>query len=750
MRSILLVAVFSLGACFSKPPFQGPGSGSNDPTALPLIAAGARHACQITGSLELFCWGDNSFKQLGARSETTTGDPAAVGPETGWLTVVAGDDHTCAGKDGTVSCWGRNDSRQSLPEDQSGNPSVAIGKVAIPGDIERIAAGGSMTCAINTSHDAYCWGAINFSGGAVAGVTQLMPGTKFRQIAVTNDHACAIVEDGSAVCWGSNSDEQLGQDKTLLSLPFANPQPITNNHTFVTLAAGFKVTCGITSDKDLFCWGTGASGQIGAEDGEAHTDVQVGSGVRWTRGAFGVNHTCAVGDGSVYCFGDTDDGGLGAGQFAGRPTVGMPVLDNAVDVTAGLGFSCGRQASEVVQCWGSNVAGELGNHEIAEKLIPVKVELAGTPSQIVAGDHHACALVGTDAYCWGFNSDKQLNGSSPMLLHATPIQGPAGPFSQLATGDAHTCGLKTNGASIVCWGSNGKGQLGAPSATISMNPIAAPGGHTWTYVAAGKGVTCAISSSGTSVGDLWCWGDIPGTTPSTAPSLVDPGTSFVWKSIALGNGFGIGVVFSGGQMRLQGFAAGTTKKCPAGLVTGDPIYPPQEIFAGLQPMTDQPIVSAAQGDNAYACMRYKQNPGQPAIACWGAGAGNELGGVSTADVCEGMKHDLPGSGTFDWAASAGGIVAVNGSHSCALGLDQKVYCWGDDDDLQTRISRATDSGTPTALFGSTQWTQIASGLNVMCGIRSGTAEVDCWGRNKYGEAGDGTSYHPTPVLAGVP
>jgi alpha-tubulin suppressor-like RCC1 family protein len=745
MRAIPFVAVLALGACFSKPPFSG-GGPDTDPTAPPRIAAGNRHACQIDPNGELLCWGDNSYGQLGERPVVATGDPALVVPDTGWFTVVAGGDHTCGARDGLAYCWGRNDSLQSSPDDQTGSDHVSIGAVAVPGDIERIAAGDGLTCAINTAHEAYCWGSLNFGHDLPRSVTQLMPGTQFRQIAIASDHACAVREDGRAVCWGDNHDDQLGQDSgSVLSLMFEAPQPITSTRSFVSLSAAFEVTCGVTSDQQLVCWGTGADGQIGVNDALSHLDLPVGTTQRWSRVAFGGAHTCAIGDGSVYCFGDSVDGAIGAGQFAGRTTLGMPVLDNAVDIASGYGFSCAQQSDGVTQCWGANVKGELGNHEIAEKLAPVKAELPGPASQIVAGDHHACALVGTAAYCWGLNSDRQLNGSSPMLLHAKPISAP-GSFTQLAAGDVHTCGLQTDASKITCWGSNGSGQLGT-AGNVSTNVITAPTPQTWSYVAAGAGSTCAIATTATSAGALWCWGDIPGYMPSAAPVLVDDGTSWVWRSIALGDGFGIGVISSGGAMRLRAFAAGEAQRCAAGLVSADPLYPPQEIFAGLQPMVELPILSASHGGSNHACARFKHDTEAPFIACWGDNGGLQTGS-GTTPACG--AYAQPATLLLGVGATPG-TVAVDGHHSCAIDNADKVSCWGDDDDLQARSSAAPDSSVPAVVFGATHaWVQIASGQNVMCGIRSGTMEVDCWGRNKYGEVGDGTQYRPTPVIAGVP
>lgn len=76
------------------------------------IAAGGNHTCAIVSDGSAWCWGDNSFGQLGNGSASEASFPVQVltsgGPVLDDLVqIVAGNAHTCAvARDGHVWCWG--------------------------------------------------------------------------------------------------------------------------------------------------------------------------------------------------------------------------------------------------------------------------------------------------------------------------------------------------------------------------------------------------------------------------------------------------------------------------------------------------------------------------------------------------------------------------------------------------------------------------------------------------------------------
>lgn len=97
--------------------------------------------------------------------------------------VSAGEKHTCAIKtDSTVACWGAG---------LSADVPAGLGPVTqLSQGIHSYA-----ECAVKTNQTLVCWG--DYVANIPAGLGAV------RQVAVGDDHACAILDkDAAAVCWG--------------------------------------------------------------------------------------------------------------------------------------------------------------------------------------------------------------------------------------------------------------------------------------------------------------------------------------------------------------------------------------------------------------------------------------------------------------------------------------------------------------------------------------------------------------------
>ena len=88
------------------------------------VAAGDRHTCALLSRGQLRCWGDNAFGQLGLASLEYIGDdelpadapPVQLGDAV--VTLAAGSAHTCAQlRGGAVRCWGNPSALGVLFED---------------------------------------------------------------------------------------------------------------------------------------------------------------------------------------------------------------------------------------------------------------------------------------------------------------------------------------------------------------------------------------------------------------------------------------------------------------------------------------------------------------------------------------------------------------------------------------------------------------------------------------------------------
>jgi hypothetical protein len=211
------------------------------------VSAGARHACGIEEGLSMqfaWCWGDNSFGQLGATTNDCVGNTAAdtfpcsrlavpvQGPGGGqaltFQSISAGDDFTCGitsfDVGAQVYCWGRNDS-------------------------------GQLGDGTNTDSDT----PVQLAGAAAGPFIAVSAGGK---------HACAVDLQLAAYCWGANSNGQLGDSSTVSS---SLPVAVTGGFEFLTLSAGDSHTCGVVnqpveiradtasanlaSGGPIYCWG---------------------------------------------------------------------------------------------------------------------------------------------------------------------------------------------------------------------------------------------------------------------------------------------------------------------------------------------------------------------------------------------------------------------------------------------------------------------------------------------------------------
>jgi alpha-tubulin suppressor-like RCC1 family protein len=333
--------------------------------------------------------------------------------------------------------------------------------------------------------------------------------------------------------------------------------------TFVSVAAGAtgNSTCGLTSGGGVLCWGQNADGELGngtTTDSSVASETagvaNLSTGV--TAIATASQHSCAVWNNSVQCWGDNASGDLG-NNSATQSLVPVPVapvapvtLTNATSIATGANHSCAVKAG-TVYCWGANESGELGNNSTTPSSVPVQVSgaLAGVTA-IAAGATHTCALASGGVLCWGNNGSRQLGNNSSGNNSSTPV-----PVTNLTSGvvaigagNSHTCAVTSAGA-VMCWGSDSSGQLGDGTMNDTGVPVAVSTITSGaTALALGTDFTCALVA-----GAVQCWGiGASGqlgngqASPSVVPVPVTGLTSGV-TSIAAGDSHVCAVVNSAVQ-----------------------------------------------------------------------------------------------------------------------------------------------------------------------------------------------------------
>jgi alpha-tubulin suppressor-like RCC1 family protein len=275
-------------------------------------------------------------------------------------------------------------------------------------------------------------------------------------------HACAVV--GKFIgCWGGNGSGQVGFDSAPATLAIEQPGRAGSiEGTSLTLALGTGFTCAV-ADGSAFCWGANDEGQLARDATVSQSSTPLamtalGTGVR-SIGANGVEACAVVASGGVSCWGN------------GNPTpTGVANLANAVEVVVGSLHKCALTSDKGVFCWGDNLYGELG---VNGALGGDPVNPTGLPTNVTAlsvGGMHTCAIAGSDVWCWGANTSGEL-GRDLAVTRGLPavVSGMTGALA-VAAGENHTCVLLPQDK-LKCWGNNDEGQLGNDTTNGGPTPV---------------------------------------------------------------------------------------------------------------------------------------------------------------------------------------------------------------------------------------------------------------------------------------
>lgn len=439
---------------------------------LQALALADFHACALQSDDSLECWGTNREGQLGAGLVSDHEfPPVAVGGGP-YLAVDVGPVHSCAiEQDGGVTCWGdatRGRLGGPVPVFESTMP-VAVSDID---DALQQSVGDFHSCLRHADGTVSCWGSnqlgqlgLGFIGGDVAVPTKL-PGLKsVTSVQSGRRHACALLADASAVCWGTAYEGALGAGTPPAS---AAPTPVNASglDDAVGLAAGDRHTCAVRASGAIDCWGANDAGQLGRgfTGAPAFVPGQV-PGITQaqqvhTRGA----HSCALlADATVQCWGPNASGQLGRGTMTPFETSPAPVMGLAGVVALGVGdrHACAQTSVaglDEIYCWGSDLFGQLGNGAVGDPQ-PAPVSVGSELMLLTVGDNGACARAATGVVCWGSNARGQLGNAIASPVDA-PQPSPA--FDEAETismGLSHTCAMDASGT-VACAGYGYEGQLG--------------------------------------------------------------------------------------------------------------------------------------------------------------------------------------------------------------------------------------------------------------------------------------------------
>jgi len=363
---------------------------------------------------------------------------------------------------GALLCWGDNTGEYELgvaallAGSYVGDDEWALRRsgLQVKKRVTQVAMGWYHTCFIDVDDGLSCFGG-GFSGklgyggwsDKHAGEAVLLSSLgAVRQVALGQQHTCAVSISAQLYCWGSSLHGAIGRSSSASSPPST---PVALLGAVAHVSAGSYYTCATLVTGEIQCFGLGANGRTGYNDElssnsfpnslselNARGAVPVSGSEPAIMTATGTDHTCALFvDGSVQCWGSAfnDEFGLiGGGK---------------------LGYGHGREVGSGTLS--SSSLQEQGKNDIGEAVVGLELS-----------DRHSCAILASGGLkCWG-------GGMSGSLLQPhldnigddeTPASVPparmAAAVIDIATGKTFTCVVLQTGA-MDCVGNAGDGALG--------------------------------------------------------------------------------------------------------------------------------------------------------------------------------------------------------------------------------------------------------------------------------------------------
>lgn len=546
-------------------------------------------------------------------------------------------------------------------------------------------------------------------------------------VSVGGTHACAVLEDGSVACWGSNGDGQLGDDTFVDSRV---PVAVTGIANAESVSASASHSCAVLDDGAVACWGRNGSGQLG--DGTsmdsgvpvAVEGISNATDVSATGGGLGDAYTCAVlDDGTISCWGH--GWGDPVSRLDSRRPMPVEGISNAVAVSAAR--FCALLDDGTVSCW-ERIGGVLDDGTPVES----------PPPEAVPGIANATALSG--------------DGTCALLEDGTVTCREDGEWSPVeeisdAIAISDSCAV-LEGGSVSCWRNNGEEDRDSGDSDDQEDDsdarvaVEVEDVSNATAVSSNGEATLDMSCVVEDAGSVVCWGfgavrntlrdsgtlddpirrpnppaPVEGIDTATALSLdtyracvvLDDGTVTCWMMSAYGDGVDTPPATVEGISGATGVSVRSHGACA---VLGDGTVRCWDIFsedgstATTTPLAVPDISNSRSVDGRCALLD------DGTRKCWKSIFEEDPDGTQGA-LIDIQLLDVS-SGPSDVTAFSGG---------CFVLADRSVACWDEDEELVPikNISNAT------ALSHSDRFG---------CALLE-TGGVSCWGVNFHGQRGDG-------------
>jgi alpha-tubulin suppressor-like RCC1 family protein len=338
-------------------------------------------------------------------------------------------------------------------------------------------------------------------------------------------------------------------------------------------------------------------------------------------------------------------------------------------------------------------------------------------SKVATGGAHTIG-VGSDGslWTWGRGGSGQLGNGSFTNSNIPLKVGLDLNWQKISAGSGHSIALKANGT-LWSWGRNASGQLGNGLVGNVSIPTQLGTDTNWSYISAGYEYTTAIKTDGT----LWAWGDntygqLGDGTFGSANNKATPvqiGSDTNWLMVSAASGHTVAIKTNG---TLWAWGANNYSQLGDGTIVNK--YLPTQI--GLA--TNWQNVEAA----LYFNIAMKSNG---TIWTWGRNDTGQLGDNTIID--KNIPTNIEATNNYS-------KITKGEQHSFVQKSDGTLWAFGGNALGQLGDGTIINKLIPTAVSTSTTtWLQITSKISHCAAIKS-DGTLYTWGKNLYGEMGDGT------------
>ncbi len=329
-------------------------------------------SCVLKSTGELFCMGINKNGILGDNTTNNRFSSSSIYGDYNFSAIYPGYYNICGKlQNGSTLCWGKNNYGQ-LGDNTSTQRNKPI----------------------------FVYGNYNFSS-----------------VSPSNTHACGLLQNGSVLCWGNNNYGQLGNGS--LGGQGNIPIYVSGGHNFSSVYSGNVHACGLLYNGSALCWGRNNYNQLGngSSGGQSNIPIYVSGGYNFSSIISRSLINCGLlYNGSGLCWGFNLYGGLGIGNTT---QMMIPIYvsggHNFSSIKLGLYTPCGVLENGSLLCWGWNLYGQLADGTTTNSLTP-KIVLGNYDfTEFLAYNYNSCVKKDGGYYCWGSNTNGQLGTSLPII-----------------------------------------------------------------------------------------------------------------------------------------------------------------------------------------------------------------------------------------------------------------------------------------------------------------------------------------------